>query len=40
MVKGTLPSQESYIEKAKQFSMIVNTGLQTPAGLLSPTCTG
>lgn len=26
MIKGTLPSQESYVEKAKQFSMVVNDG--------------
>lgn len=26
MIKGTLPSQESYVEKVKQFSMVVNNG--------------
>lgn len=39
MIKGTLPSQESYIEKPKRFSMVANDGFQRLC-VLSPTHMG
>lgn len=38
MIKGTLPSQESYIEKPKRLSMVANDGFQRLCA--SPTHTG
>lgn len=32
MIKGTLPSQEAYVEKPKRFSMVAN-GFQRPCAL-------